>query len=99
MPRVTSKFQFTLPKAVAEASGVRVGDDLDCVAAGSVIVLRPRTGHAGVAPTVSERLALFDAATAAHVARTAAAPMPAGGDRGWTRGEAYDRGAGDDLAR
>jgi antitoxin component of MazEF toxin-antitoxin module len=99
MPRVTSKFQFTLPKAVAEASGVRVGDDLDCESAGSVIVLRPRTGHAGVAPTVSERLALFDAATAALATRTPSALMPAGGDRGWTRGDAYERGTGDDLAR
>lgn len=95
MPKVTSKLQFTIPKAVAEKARVRVGDELDCQAVGNVILLRPRRPHPCL--SVEERLASFDASIAATDLRWAGWSGPVPTDRGWTRADAYGRGEDDDL--
>ena len=95
MARVTGKFQITLPKRLADSYGIRVGDDVDIVAAGEMIAILPaRT----LTPLLSreERLRHFDQATRRQQARQEAHPR--GGqpgvasDRGWGREELYTRG-------
>ncbi len=91
MAKVTSKFQVTVPKAIADKYHIRPGDDIDWVAAGDVIRVIP----SGV-PAVSEdrelRLRLFDQATErqrkSSPRRKAGTPR----DRGWRREDLYKRG-------
>lgn len=92
--RVTSKFQVTLPKALAEEYGIRPGCDIDFLPAGDAIrVVPPR---ATAPPDTARRLALFDAATRRQRERQSGAAGPAPPDnRGWRRDELYERaGAG-----
>jgi AbrB family looped-hinge helix DNA binding protein len=65
MAKVTSKYQVTLPKAIAERYRIHPGDDIDWVAAGDVIRVVPSAKPA--APEDREsRLRLFDQATERH---------------------------------
>jgi len=41
MAKVTSKYQVTVPKAIAELYTIRPGDDIEWVAAGDVIRVIP----------------------------------------------------------
>jgi len=41
MAKVTSKYQVTVPKKIAERYSIRPGDDIDWVAAGEVIRVIP----------------------------------------------------------
>src|SRR6266702_1572448 len=41
MTRVTGKFQITLPKRLVDAFGIRVGDEVELVAAGDAIRIVP----------------------------------------------------------
>lgn len=91
MTKVTGKFQITLPRRLADTYGIRVGDEVELVAAGDVIAIVP-PGAAKPLLTVEERLQLFDESTRRIRER---APLPAPSDpedRGWTRDELYDRG-------
>jgi AbrB family looped-hinge helix DNA binding protein len=91
MARVTGKFQITLPKAVADRCGIRVGDELDVRSIGRSIQMERRApAEATLART--ERLAHFDAATRRQRARQANRPSGATRSRGWTREELYGRG-------
>ena len=71
MVKVTSKYQVTLPKAIADRYNIRPGDHIDWAAAGEAIRVVP-----GNKPTVSadpeSRLHWFDLATQRHQQRTAA---------------------------
>jgi AbrB family looped-hinge helix DNA binding protein len=91
MSRVTGKFQITLPKRLAETYGIRVGDEVEIVAAGeSIAILPARVTRSALTPV--ERLRHFDEATQRQEARQGReAPRPAK-DRGWTRDELYKRG-------
>lgn len=91
MAKVTGKLQITLPKALAEQCGIRVGDELDVRAVGTSIRIDRRT-PVETPQRRAERLAQFDRATARQRARqrTARVRPPAG--RGWTRDDLYDRG-------
>ena len=65
MPKVTSKLQLTVPKAIADQYGIRPGDELEWIPAGESIRVelvrqKARSPHE---LTVEERLALFDANT------------------------------------
>ena len=91
MTRVTGKFQITLPKQLVEAYGIRVGDELELVAAGDTIAIVP-SGAARKSYSLEERLRNFDAATRRLSARSSADLPPSTGDRGWTRDELYTRG-------
>ncbi len=91
MTRVTGKFQITLPKKLAETYGIKVGDEVELVAAGDVISLVP-AGRASTALSVEERLREFDLATQRQRARERGRPLKPARDRGWTREDLYTRG-------
>jgi AbrB family looped-hinge helix DNA binding protein len=99
MPKVTSKLQLTVPKAIADQYGIRAGDELQWIAAGEVIRVIPagKGRKAEVTPSLEERLELFDKATQRQRRRQAAARRSgaagsAAGDRGWKREDLYRRG-------
>jgi AbrB family looped-hinge helix DNA binding protein len=102
MPKVTSKLQLTVPKAIADQYGIRPGDELQWIPAGdSIRVELMRKAKAGHQLTAKERLALFDANTKwldelqADELREARAKgtRVSRETRGWTREDLYeDRG-------
>ena len=95
MSKVTSKLQITIPKAIADRYGIVPGDDLEWTAGADSVRLR-RTEATKPRSDVRARIALFDAATERQRLREAAAPRSAaGGERGWTREELYERGRPD----
>jgi AbrB family looped-hinge helix DNA binding protein len=99
MPKVTSKLQLTVPKAIADQYGIRPGDELEWTPAGDVIRVVPARGRKILehALTVEERLRLFDAASARQAKRNAARKKNSGEERspkerGWKREDLYNRG-------
>jgi AbrB family looped-hinge helix DNA binding protein len=91
MAKVTGKLQITLPKALAERCGIRVGDDLEVRSAGRSIQIERRR------PTDAkrlrqERLEHFDAASRRQQARQRGRSGAPARTRGWTREELYVRG-------
>lgn len=101
MPKVTSKLQLTVPKAIADQYGIRPGDELQWVPAGEVIrVIPSKRRTRSQVPTLEERLELFDKATQRQrrregaLRKTGAVPAKSG-DRGWKREELYRRGLSD----
>ena len=92
MPKVTSKLQLTVPKAIADQYGIRPGDELQWITAGEAIRVIParKNNRNEQERTVKERLELFDQATQRQRRRQAKAGKvvsPAG--RGWKREELY----------
>ena len=98
MPKVTSKLQLTVPKAIADQYGIRPGDELQWMAAGEVIRVIPanKSAEHEQSPSLEQRLELFDKATHRQQKRQAARPKSAAnrrtGDRGWKREDLYERG-------
>jgi AbrB family looped-hinge helix DNA binding protein len=91
MAKVTSKYQVTVPKTIAEKYHIRPGDDIAWVPAGEVIRVIPSSKQ--VAPQGREsQLRLFDQATERHRKRPAARAAGRPRDRGWTREDLYGRG-------
>lgn len=91
MTRVTGKLQITLPKRLAEAYGIGVGDEVEIVAAGESIAIVPaRAARPILSP--EERLRHFDEATQRLEARQSRELRGPVKDRGWSRGELYTRG-------
>lgn len=91
MSKITSKYQVTVPKKIAERYGIRPGDDIDWVAAGEVIrVIAP--GKAVISENRESQLRLFDQATERHRRRPSARPATRPGERGWIREDLYRRG-------
>jgi AbrB family looped-hinge helix DNA binding protein len=90
MPKVTSKLQVTIPKALADRYGIRPGDEIEWQAAGTYIRVIP-PGRGGLRLDAAERLRIFEAATARQRAREAERPLPPATERGWTREELYER--------
>src|SRR5260370_35835474 len=75
MAKVTSKYQVTVPKKIAELYGIHPGDDIDWVPAGGVIRVIPPAKK--VVPENREsQLRLFDQATERHRSRRTARPAP-----------------------
>jgi AbrB family looped-hinge helix DNA binding protein len=88
MSKVTSKYQVSIPRALADKLGIKVGDDLHWEDAAGA--LRARVAAAPKARfSVSERLRLFDAATARQAKRQRR--LPRSTTRGWTREDLYTR--------
>lgn len=94
MSKVTSKFQISIPKAIVNEAGIRVGDELVWERAGADLRLR-LASEPSRRLTTSERLALFDSARTRqksrerkHVAKRALAPA---NERGWSREDLYDK--------
>jgi len=90
MAKVTSKYQVTVPKVIAERYGIHPGDDIDWVAAGDVIRVVPPGRAAPEGPDA--RLRLFDQATERHLRRRSGRREKAPHARGWTREDLYRRG-------
>jgi AbrB family looped-hinge helix DNA binding protein len=90
MSKVTSKYQVSIPKTLAEKVGIRVGDELEWEEAAGTLRARAATLPKAGFP-VSERLRLFDAATVRQEKRARAARLPRGNSRGWTRDDLYRR--------
>lgn len=93
MTRVTGKFQITLPKRLVDAYGIRVGDEVDVVAAGDIISIVPgsaRSAQTTLSP--QERLRYFDEATRRQRGRNSTLAPATSDERGWTRDELYQRG-------
>jgi len=90
MSRVTSKFQVSIPRALAQRMGIRVGDDLAWE--GVAGTLRARLAARPAARlTLRERLRLFDAATERQRRRERGRRLPQSKGRGWTREDLYTR--------
>jgi bifunctional DNA-binding transcriptional regulator/antitoxin component of YhaV-PrlF toxin-antitoxin module len=91
MAKVTSKYQVTVPRRIADAYHIGPGDEIDWAPAGDVIRVVPPDKLA--APQGREsQLHWFDQATERHRKRL---PAPATGrprKRGWTREDLYRRG-------
>jgi AbrB family looped-hinge helix DNA binding protein len=94
MAKVTSKYQVTLPKRIADLYAIRPGDEIDWVPAGDVIRVIP-PGRQEAEPDRKSQLRLFDQATERNRARKANLPQMQAGDRGWTREDLYGRGRAD----
>jgi AbrB family looped-hinge helix DNA binding protein len=102
MPKVTSKLQLTVPKAIADQYGIRPGDELEWIPAGESIrvELVGRKAKSGQQLGVEERLALFDAGTKrldqlhAEELKKNQGNRVTRETRGWTREDLYndDRG-------
>lgn len=96
MAKVTKKLQVTIPKAVADAHGIRPGADLSFESAGDVIRVRPRTVRPGSTESgVQDRLRAFDEATERQRSRDAllrASDIFDLKERGWRREDLYTRG-------
>ncbi|MBI3374461.1 MAG: AbrB/MazE/SpoVT family DNA-binding domain-containing protein [Betaproteobacteria bacterium] len=90
MSKVTSKYQVSIPKALAAKIGIRVGDELEWEEAAGTLRARATTVLKAGFP-VAERLRLFDAATARQAERERVRRLPPGKSRGWTREDLYRR--------
>jgi len=91
MAKVTGKFQITLPKALVERCGIRVGDELELRAIGHSIHIDCR-GPKAESQRSRDKLAHFDQATRRQQIRARSHPLPQTRSRGWTREELYVRG-------
>jgi AbrB family looped-hinge helix DNA binding protein len=91
MAKVTSKYQVTVPKIIAEQYHIRPGDDISWVPAGEVIRVIPAGRRTAVEDRES-RLRLFDQATERLRKRPAARATKRPQDRGWKREDLYARG-------
>lgn len=91
MSKVTSKFQVTLPKAIADKYGIGPGDEIEWIAAGEVIRVIP-PGQKLPQNKRETQLRLFDQATERHRARASAKKIGQSRDRGWRREDLYRRG-------
>jgi AbrB family looped-hinge helix DNA binding protein len=91
MAKVTSKYQVTVPRAVADQYNIRPGDEIDWVAAGEVIRVIP-PGKESAGEDRESRLRLFDQASERHRRRLRAQKTPHSRDRGWAREDLYGRG-------
>ena len=90
MAKVTSKYQVSIPKRLADQLSIAPGDDVEWSLAGDELrISRP----SAAALSLEEKLELFDTATRRQTDRNRKARTrgtPAG--RGWTREELYERG-------
>ena len=88
MAKVTSRFQVTVPRTIANRYQIRPGDDIDWVAAGEVIRVIPARKQPAPQDRDS-RLRWFDQATERQQKRTSGGVRQRLGDRGWTRQNLY----------
>ena len=95
MSKVTSKFQVTIPKSIAERFNIKPGDHIDWEAAGDTIRVVPAPKRAKPKTELQDRLKDFDRATDRQREREAsldpallATSVQEG--RGWTRADLYD---------
>jgi len=90
MAKVTSKYQVTVPKTIADEFNIRPGDDIEWVAMGETIRVIPQ-GKPAVVEDLESRLRLFDQATE-RLRRRRRRSKKRSRDRGWSREDLYTRG-------
>lgn len=88
---MTSKYQISIPKRLADRLSITPGDDIEWSVAGDELrISRP---SAGTVLSREEKLAMFDAGTRRQAVRNRQAKTNGKHtDRGWTRDELYERG-------
>ncbi len=91
MAKVTSKFQVTVPRKIAEEYHIQPGDEIDWVAAGEVIRVIP-PGKVAVLEGKESQLRWFDQATERQRKRSVGSAARRASDRGWSREDLYGRG-------
>jgi AbrB family looped-hinge helix DNA binding protein len=91
MAKVTSKYQVTLPKKIADQYRIQPGDEIEWAPAGDVIRVTP-PGKGPIASDRESRLRLFDQATERIRRRAKTAHRKRGAKRGWKREDLYSRG-------
>lgn len=91
MAKVTSKYQVTVPKAIADQYRIRPGDEIEWVPAGDTIRVLPGSAQPASSGDPAERVRLFDQATERQRRRARAATTVAK-NRGWAREDLYGRG-------
>ena len=93
MAKVTTKFQVTLPMAIAKRYNIQPGDEIDWIAAGEVIRVIPPE-HKVDGDDLESRLRMFDQATerARRRQRRPANTTQSAPSRGWVREDLYTRG-------
>ena len=94
MAKVTSKLQVTIPKAIAQAHGIRPGMELEFESAHDVIRVRTM---ARAPLDVAARLHAYDQGTRRQTTRNRAfrkahPELVEPANRGWRRADLYDRG-------
>ncbi|HTR38235.1 MAG TPA: AbrB/MazE/SpoVT family DNA-binding domain-containing protein [Bryobacteraceae bacterium] len=91
MAKITSKYQVTVPKSIADQYRIGPGDEIDWMAAGEVIRVIP-AGQQVAPDDTASRLRWFDQATERHRRRSKALKTRSTGGRGWKREDLYVRG-------
>lgn len=91
MAKVTSKYQVTVPRAIADQYQIKPGDEIDWVAADEVIRVIP-PGKRPATDDTEMRLRLFDQATARISKRGKKSDRKRARERGWKREDLYARG-------
>ena len=91
MATITSKYQVTIPKKIADKYNLKPGDSIDWQEAGDAIRVVPSAQQSGVDDR-KERLRLFDQATERIRKRSAGRKFEEPRDRGWKREDLYVRG-------
>ena len=91
MSKITSKYQVTVPKAIAEKYDIGPGDEIEWIAAGEVIRVIP-PGQKTSPEDRETQLRLFDQATQRQRKRASKKQTIQPRDRGWTREDLYKRG-------
>ena len=91
MAKVTSKYQVTVPKAIANEYNIRPGDDIDWIPAGDVIRVVPH-GKPAVTEDRESRLRFFDQTTERIRRLPARRQKKRPRNRGWRREDLYTRG-------
>lgn len=90
MSKITSKYQVSIPKALADRLGVRPGDEVEWRVAGRELRVSPPQARERL--SIEQRLKMFDEATKRQAARQRKTRLQASTSRGWTRAELYGRG-------
>jgi bifunctional DNA-binding transcriptional regulator/antitoxin component of YhaV-PrlF toxin-antitoxin module len=91
--KVTTKYQVSVPKALADQYGIAPGDDLIWEPAGEALRVRLAEPRATYVADGRERLRLFDAATRRQAERQSRRKVRSATKCGWTRDELYERNA------
>jgi AbrB family looped-hinge helix DNA binding protein len=90
MAKVTSKFQVTVPKAIARRYNIEPGGEIRWVEAGDIVHVIPQSRQSAPGD-INEKLRLFDQSTARQKKARRPVKKRAGG-KAWAREELYTRG-------
>ena len=91
MAKITSKYQVTIPKRIADKYNIHPGDNIDWQEAGEAIRVVPASKQS-LTDDREQRLRLFDQATERIRRRSSNRKLGQPKDRGWKREDLYNRG-------